>query len=93
MTKLAKGGIVDTDTLFVAGEHINKPCIIADKYYKIYKRTKNRRIKKKQEKKSFMLQIIKSIDNETQYIKQPITIKVFVGGKEFNIEKEVIKNE
>lgn len=54
--KLAKGGIINNDSAFI-GEGKGKPVVpLKDKYYEIYKRTKNKRIKKKQLKKSWKLQ-------------------------------------
>lgn len=67
---LATGGII-TNKLATIGESVGNylhqdidfVIPLKDKYYKIYKRTKNRRIKNKQIKKSPILRFIKEIDN------------------------------
>ena len=53
--KLAKGGIVNNQLPFIAKEKGKN--LFKDKYYEIYKRTKNQRIKKKQLKKSWTLKM------------------------------------
>lgn len=69
------------DNWFLARERGKS--VFCDKYYNIYKRTKNRRIKKKQLKKSWVLklqkglsicEIIDSIDFDN--------IKLYINGKE-----------
>lgn len=84
--KLAKGGIVSDNLLFDNNWFLAREkgsSLWHDKYYQIYRRTKNRRIKKKQEKKSWKLKfqkgilackIIDSIDFDN--------IKIYIGGKE-----------
>lgn len=56
--KLAKGGIIQDNMLFSVSER-KKPIvdIINKKYFNIYNKTKNRRIKKKQIKKCPILQL------------------------------------
>ena len=57
--KLAKCGIPQNQTLFIAIEQKKKPVVdmLGKKYINIYERTKNRRIKKKQIKKCPMLKL------------------------------------
>ena len=89
--KLAKGGIVSDNLLFDNNWFLAREkgsSLWYDKYYEIYRRTKNRRIKKKQEKKSWKLKfqkgilackIIDSIDVDN--------IKVCINGRQINKEK------
>ena len=53
--KLAKGGMINNHLLII--EESKGKNLFRDKYYEIYKRTKNRRIKKKQLKKSWILKM------------------------------------
>lgn len=67
--KLAKGGIIKNNCSCICDE-FNPEFVspLNDKYYKIYKRTKNRRIKKKNIKKSFKAMIeenLKSFNKRT----------------------------
>ena len=56
--KLAKGGIIQENMLFSAGERKKQVVdILGKKYFDIYNKTKNRRIKKKQIKKCPMLEL------------------------------------
>lgn len=74
--KLAKGGIVNNQLPFIAKEKGKN--LFEDKYYEIYKRTKNRRIKKKQLKKSWTLKMqnaMKPFINETNKV-QEITLRI-----------------
>lgn len=70
--KLAKGGIPQNQTLFIANERI-KPVvdISGKKYFNIYNRTKNRRIKKKQLNKCPMLNMRIELE---RYIKENIIL-------------------
>ncbi len=89
--KLAKGGIVSDNLLFDNNWFLAREKgkdLFFDKYYEIYRRTKNRRIKKKQEKKSWklkfqkgilMCKLIDSIDVDN--------IKVCINGKVINKEE------
>lgn len=58
--KLAKGGIIENN-LPLYGEKFEFVFPLNDKYYAIYKRTKNKRIKKKNLKKFFRAQIEEAI--------------------------------
>lgn len=59
LPKLAKGGIIIQDNLIFVPNKRMKPAvdILGKKYFDIYNRTKNRRIKKKQIKKCPMLEL------------------------------------
>jgi len=73
--KLAKGGIINNDLpLMYAGE--KEKCLFDDKYYRIYKHTKNRRIKKKQEKKSWILKRKKILKRLCEFEEIPVNIKM-----------------
>ena len=95
--KLAKGGIVNNN-LALIGEEKGKSIVpLKDKYYEIYKRTKNRRIKKKQLKKSWKLKwynsdVFKEINNQLSNTKE---ITIHIGDKIIvkNLEKEVSEIE
>lgn len=80
--KLANGGIVQTNSLFV-GKKKGKD-LFYDKYYVIYKRTKNRRIKKKQLKRSWTLKLQKQFE--------PITSKIDFNNLHFFINGKEVKN-
>lgn len=74
--KLANGGIINTP---IISEYENeKEYIIPleDKAYKIYYRTKNRRIKKKQLKKSWRLQFENEIRKKITGMLVPENIKI-----------------
>lgn len=80
--KLAKGGIVD-DGLPILGEEYEKDYVfpLHDKYYTIYKRTKNRRIKKKNMRKSFRA----FIENEIKIMRKNVglfNIMIKVGNED-----------
>lgn len=89
--KLAKGGIVSNNLLFDNNWFLAREKgkdLFFDKYYEIYKRTKNRRIKKKQEKKSWKLKFQKGI--LACKIIDSINvndIKVCINGRQINKEK------
>lgn len=86
--KLAKGGIVQDNMLFIPNGS-TKPVvdILGKKYINIYNRTKNRRIKKKQIKKCPMLklklEIEKCIGLGNCYNKD---IKICINGRQINKE-------
>ena len=75
--KLARGGIIDNKVPFI-GEKRGKG-LFDNKCIKIYKHTKNRRIKKKQIKKCPMLKTNLLI---AEYILPINKLKIFVGNKE-----------
>ena len=89
--KLANGGIVKDNSLFVSKEKGKD--LFYDKYYAIYKRTKNRRIKKKQLKKSWILKFQNSIKQNNIELTRllPEKINVILGGeiiKKIKIDKQ-----
>ena len=82
--KLAKGGIITNCLpLICAGEKGEKIYPLKDKYYQIYKHTKSKRIKKKQEKKSWTLKMKRLLDNALGNSQ----VRIFVNDRE--ITKEV----
>lgn len=73
--RLAQSGIINDNTpLMCVGE--NDQNLFKDKYYQIYKRTKNRRIKKKQEEKSWILKHKKIINNLCEFKEIQVNIKM-----------------
>lgn len=83
--KLANGGIIKKDSLFVAKEKGKD--LFYDKYYVIYKRTKNRRIKKKQLKKSWILKAQKQFEQVMPKIDFN-NLQIFIGGKEIKTNEK-----
>lgn len=81
--KLAADGIIQDQILFGLNER-GKPLvdIFGKKYFEIYKRTKNRRIKKKQIKRCPMLKVKLEIEKCLGLSYQNKTPKIYVGGKE-----------
>lgn len=75
--KLANGGVIN-NKLPLIGKDKGKS-LFKDKYYEIYKRTKNRRIKKKQLKKSWILKSHMIIEECIMPIDK---LHIFIGGKE-----------
>lgn len=62
--KLARGGSITNGlSLMCLGEKGEKIYPVKDKYYQIYKHTRSKRIKKKQEKKSLTLKMKRLLYN------------------------------
>lgn len=83
--KLAKGGIIQDNPLFVPNERKKPAVVILDKkYFDIYNRTKNRRIKKKQIKKCPMLElklrIEKCVDLSNYHHNK--NLEIYINGKQ-----------
>lgn len=77
--KLARGGVISNGLpLIYAGEKGEKIYPLRDKYYRIYKHTKSKRIKKKQEKKSWTLKMKRLLDNALKNTQ----VRIFVNDKE-----------
>lgn len=86
--KLAKGGIVQDDMLFIPNERTQPVVdILGKKYINIYNKTKNRRIKKKQIKKCPMLKMRLDIEKYLKYIDFN-DVKIYINGKEVNKEEK-----
>lgn len=84
--KLVKGGVIQDNMLFFPGERKKVAVdIIGKKYFDIYNRTKNRRIKKKQIKKCPMLliksELEKCIGLDNCYNKD---IKICINGRQIS---------
>lgn len=79
--KLAKGGIIDNNLPLMCADEKGKS-LFYDKYYRIYKCTKNRRIKKKQEKKSWTLKLQKLLPSELENGQ----VHIFINNKEITRE-------
>ena len=77
--KLAKGGMINNQLPFIAKE--KKKNLFRDKYYEIYKRTKNRRIKKKQLKKSWTLKMQKAMEPFINEMNKVEEITLHIGNK------------
>jgi hypothetical protein len=77
--KLAKGGMINNQ-LPIIGERKGKN-LFRDKYYEIYKRTKNRRIKKKQLKKSWTLKMQNAMKPFIDEMNKVEEITLHIGNK------------
>ena len=88
--KLAKGGII-YESPFILGDYDREyaiPLIDPLQYLKIYRRTKNRRIKKKALKKCPMLYLQKQIEKSVGLGSNMKSFEINIGGREI-YKKEV----
>lgn len=82
ITKLAKGGVIE-DIIYIFDPTLEAVIPAGQKYYKIYKRTKNRRIKKKNAKKSLKAMI--EIECKS-FMKNVGISNLMINGEELNVK-------